>query len=78
MHVRSIQHVKETDDDVEFATDMEEPVCEGSEDITTNKNYGCLPWISQNSHKRDYCRLDNSLKPVLDVVSNTEQLWRSF
>ena len=23
--------LKETDDDVEFATDMEEPVCEGSE-----------------------------------------------
>ena len=32
MHVRSIQHVKETDDDVEFATDMEEPMCEGSEE----------------------------------------------
>ena len=32
MQVRSIQHVKETDDDVEFATDMEEPVCEGSEE----------------------------------------------
>ena len=32
MHVRSIQHVKETVDDVEFATDMEEPVCEGSEE----------------------------------------------
>ena len=32
MHVQSIQHVKETDDDVEFATDMEEPVCEGSEE----------------------------------------------
>ena len=37
MHVRSIQHVKEMDDDVEFATDMEEPVCEGSEEQTTNK-----------------------------------------
>ena len=24
--------LKETDDDVEFATDMEEPVCEGSEE----------------------------------------------
>ena len=32
MQVRSIQHVKETVDDVEFATDMEEPVCEGSEE----------------------------------------------
>ena len=32
MHVRSIQHVKETVDDVEFATDMEEPVCEVSEE----------------------------------------------
>ena len=32
MHVRSIQHVKETDDEVEFATDMEEPVCEGKEE----------------------------------------------
>ena len=32
MHVRSIQHVKETDDDMKFATDMEEPVCEGSEE----------------------------------------------
>ena len=32
MHVRSIQHVKETVDDVEFATDMEEPVCDGSEE----------------------------------------------
>ena len=32
MHVRSIQHVKETVDDVEFATDMEEPVCEKSEE----------------------------------------------
>ena len=31
MHVRSIQHVKETDDDVEFATDMEEPVCRDEE-----------------------------------------------
>ena len=29
----SYQHAKEDmDDDVEFATDMEEPVCEGSED----------------------------------------------
>ena len=55
--------------------------CAGDvKNITTNKNdihmdYGCLPWISQNCHKRDYCRLDNSLKLVLDAVSNTEQLW---
>ena len=29
----SIQHAKgDMDDDMEFATDMEEPVCEGSED----------------------------------------------
>ena len=30
--------LKETDDDVEFVKDMEGPVCEESEDITTNKN----------------------------------------
>ena len=76
--------LKETDDDVEFATDMEEPVCEGSEEHNHQQErhphgiYGCLLWISQNHHKRDYCRLDNSLKLVLEVVSNTEQLWRSF
>ena len=63
-----IQHAKETDDDVEFATDMEEPVCEGSEEH--NHTTEC--------HKRDYCRLNNSLKLVLGAVSNTEQLWRSF
>ena len=28
--------------------------------------------------QKDYCRLDNGLKLVLDIVSNTEQLWRSF
>ena len=68
---------------MEFATDMEEPVCEGSKEQpptrkTSTRNYGCLPWISQNRRKRDNCRLDNSLKLVLDTVSNTEQLWRSF
>ena len=31
--------------------------------------------FSESSQKR---QLDNSLKLVLDAVSNTEQLWRSF
>ena len=77
--------LKEKDDDVQFATDMEEPVCEGSEEhnhaptrTTSTRNKGCFLWISKSRHKRDYCRLDNSLKLVLEVVSNTEQLWRSF
>ena len=73
MHVRSIQHAKETDDDVEFATDMEEPVCEGCEEHNHQQERHItvvLPWISQNRLKRDNCRLDNSL--------NTEQLWRSL
>ena len=54
--------------------------CATEVNITTNKNdiimdvvFGFL-----NFHKRDYCRLDNSLKLILDFVSNTEQLWRSF
>ena len=44
--------------------------------IITNKNdiytwnYGYLLWISQNRLKRDYCRLDNSLKLVLDLSYN--------
>ena len=73
----------EMDDDVEFATDMEEPVWEGSEEHNHQQErhphgitvvyFGFL-----NRHKRDYCRLDNSLKLILDAVSNTEQLWRSF
>ena len=40
---------------MEFATDMEEPVCEGSEEH--NHTTEC--------HKRDYCRLNNSIKLVL-------------
>ena len=75
--------LNETDDDVEFATDMEEPVCEGSEHNHQQERHqhgitDCSLWIFQNFHKRDYCRLDNSLKLILDIVSNTEQLWRSF
>ena len=75
--------LKEMDDDMEFAMDMEEPVCVRSEDEnhqqerTSTRNYECFLWISQNLHKRDYCRLDNSFKLFLDV-SNTEQRWRSF
>ena len=84
MHVRSIQHVKETDDDVEFATDMEETVCEGSEEHNHQQErhphgitvvyLGFLRIVA----KETTGRLDNSLKLVLDAVSNTEQLWRSF
>ena len=35
-------------------------------------------FVTLNYYKRDDCRLDNSLKIVLDAVSNTEPLWRSF
>ena len=81
--ILALHTLKETDDDVEFATDMEEPVCEGSEEHNHQQEryphrimdvYFGLLKIST----RDYCRLDNSLKLILDVVSNTEQLWRSF
>ena len=76
--------LKETDDDVEFATDMEEPVCKGREERNHQQErhphgitvvyLGFLRIVA----KENNCRLDNSLKLVLDAVSNTEQLWRSF
>ena len=77
MHVRSIQHVKETDDDVEFATDMEEPVCEGSEEHNNQQErhphgitvvyLGFLRIVAKETTV-------GSLKFVLYAVSNTEQL----
>ena len=76
--------LKETDDDVEFATDMEEPVCEGSERNHQQERHQhritdvVFEFLRIVRHKGDYCRLDNSLKLILEVVSNTEQLWRSF
>ena len=73
--------LKETDDDVELATDMEEPVCEGSEERNHQQEqhqhgitvicFGFLRIITKEITVR---RLNNSLKLVLDVVSNTEQL----
>ena len=70
------------DDDVEFATDMEEPVCEGSEEHNHQQErhpHGITVYLGfLRIVARDNCRLDNSLKLVLDAVSNTEQLWRSF
>ena len=69
---------------MEFATDMEEPVCERSEEHNHQQErhphgitvvyLGFLRIVA----KKDNCRQDNSLKLVLDAVSNTEQLWRSF
>ena len=85
MHVRSIQHVKETDDDVEFATDMEEPVCEGSEEHNHQQErhpHGItvvyLGFLRIVAKETTVGWIINSLKLVLDAVSNTEQLWRSF
>ena len=85
MHVRSIQHVKETDDDVEFVTDMEETVCEGSEEHNHQQErhphgitFVYLGFLRIVANKTTVGWIINSLKLVLDAVSNTKQLWRSF
>ena len=75
--------LQETDDDVEFATDMEEPVCEGSEEHDhqqerhphriTDVYFGLLKIFTKETTVGWI-----SLKLIVDVVSNTEQLWRSY
>ena len=67
---------------MKFATDMEEPVCEGSEEHNHQQErhpHGITVVYLEFLRivARDNSRLDNSLKLVLDAVSNTEQLWRS-
>ena len=76
--------LKEMDDDVEFATDMEESVCEGSEEHNHQQErhqhgitviYFVFLRIVREETTVGW---KNSLKLVLDFVSNTEQLWRSY
>ena len=84
MHARSIQHAKETDDDVEFATNMEEPVCEGSEKHNHQQErhpHGITVvylGFLRIATKETTVGWIIVLKLVVDAVSNTEQLWRSF
>ena len=70
--------LKETDNDVAFATDMEEPVCEGSEEHNHQQEHPHGITVVFFGFLRIIIRLDNSLKLVLNVVSNTEQLSRNF
>ena len=70
--------LQETDDDVEFATDMEEPVCDRSEEHNHQQErhphgitvvyLGFLRIVTK----------ETTVGWIIDTVSNTEQLRRSF
>ena len=75
--------LEEIDGDVEFATDMEEPVYEGREDDDHQQErhtHGITDvfFVFLKISTRDCCRQNNSLNLFLDIISNTEQLWRNF